>query len=589
MLATVFGCQRGATGAATPAPPPAPDGQASAQSTLLDSRELHRASGGSALPMSQKTTRLRLGAGWFVHQQIQTRARPCPVQESPLCAMFAIFDGKSWGPVRQETLGVYAFSAHGDRVLVAHRGGIDELSSDGTTRPWSERFSLDRRFASFSLLDTESPALVAATPDLQRYQVEGATMHHLVADAQTLEFSRVEVATAHEARQAAPLRPIWGQLHAAAIPGTQRWALVVTEVTPPPPGSRVGQKFERRGKAKHECGAAVSRPLSDPSVHKARRLVIYQESRKVTERLLQEGTDLDGERDPIALAVGPRTVTVNGQSFDADGREKGKGKPIAEALPETGPLPLTLTEDETLTGLSFDLQAGEGLATVRDGELRAFAVRFGASPGELRGELPLPQGFGDHHQRIFSARHGEAWLLFDPVIHELLWLTGPRAGERQKTPEPMDYLCGDLLLARSNRGIERYRVQSDGKLLDLGALPVVATGRAPTPGAVLEGLQKEDHFSLDPPTRGELAWDALKCDARPPTVELAERKGTMRLDTGQIEPAPAEMSRSKKDPTESPYCTDRVSLKNGREAQGCVEGRGPGARRKAVLCWFGPG
>jgi hypothetical protein len=537
-VASLAGCGAPAAEAAppeSPSPPapgalPAPPGAGKSEPRTLATRRLNDRSSGHPLPLFADRRSVRLPGGWFSSVRLAAPRKEdleCPLLGAGSCARHAFFDDATgrWGPAAITPEGWRFFGVAGHRLLASDGDSIVSVAPGEEPRPWVTLPEGLGRLNGFAPVPTRPPALVLSTSNgLVLYPLIEQEGKRTTGKPGSLGISLVYGATARAARDAiAPIfdahrkeRAYWGALRAFAFEGTDRWGLVITEVNPPAFGAAEGRPSR---KARHECGRSSSRHLSDVSVRKNLLLLVFRGTRKIAERLVWTRDRFDADRDPVQVSQERGQVTIDGQTFDAQANPVRRARDVTPPAPPPGaPLPAALLDDERVEALSFDEPAREGAVIFRDGESRAFAAIFGATPGEVRPPLALPPSFS----RSSSVTIGRVWGQFVALpdeLDEVVWLSGPQAGGRAGLPEDWrgPLLC-DLVLAEDASGLQRHRLRPGGEALDLGTL--ARTKQVPSLTALLRSPEGA-RACLD---GGAYLW-----------IDQGAR--VLRVDTGEIVPA----------------------------------------------------
>ncbi len=495
----------------------------------------------ASLPSSLLADRhdLPLPSGWFSHVRLAEdgkRDLRCPLQGNDTCALYAFFDRAAgrWREPLAAPASWDAFAVHEGRVLVARENTIEMLTPGEKPKEWATLPSAG--VLSFAVLPTKHPSLVVG----QRGSVslfplieEGGQRR--TGEPTDLGLSLVYAPTAQAARSSTepliqgtrPSRAYWGILRAFAFAST--WGLVITEVKPPPSGSREGVSFLRRSKARHECATPSSRHLRDPSVRKDLLLLTYRGTRKIAEQIVWTRDDFDADRDPVEIIQTGQQVTIDGQTFDAQGHLLRRGERPAQAAPAYSPLPAVLLDDERVDLLSFDELSGEGVVVFHDADSRSFATVFSAKPGDIRKPVTLPISFSDS-AAFEIERVGDGFVALVNQRDEAVWLSGPRGGLRALIPSgDRGQLVCDLLLHADAGGLHRRRLLPGGAVVDLGTL-------------------KEPSLLLHP--LGDKPGPT--CLRGVPHVWVGDRERVLRADTGEL--LPAADVRIPRAPTSAPEC-----------------------------------
>jgi hypothetical protein len=397
-----------------------------------------------ARPLRRQRALVRFGPHALVHEVIDWRldSPPCPLAGEGPCALFRVrAGGGPWGPVFRAPRAWAGFSG-GAAVAYAFRGdasvSIDSIDQRGAVTPWL----VDEHFeaSTSAVVETQRGAYVVGFRNDEAFVaavLERDGKRHL-GEAVPLGIDSVDGRpNAQSARsiEERKLRASWGDLHPVALlepdgRPTGTWALVWTQVVPPPYGHPPGKPYRRRERrgAKHDCGSSpTSRALTDPSIEKRIVMQVFDGTRRIDDRFVDHPATLDLDARQLDVAAIPGGVAIDGVAHDLRGKRLDATPP--RTVPVDAPdLAASVPDEEEPTGLAFDRASGEGLALFRRGQEESFGRRFDASGAFLGEPFPLHDGVATGDTPLPLARINDAWIAFDGAEGRMAWLTGPRAG-----------------------------------------------------------------------------------------------------------------------------------------------------------------
>lgn len=417
-------------------------------------------------PLRADRTALRFGGGAFVHEALDWRrvSPDCPLAAGGACAVFAVQAGAgAWSSPKRAPEAWTTFSPGVSVVYAARKSettpAIDVVDPSGATRPWLVDSAVRELDEVRVIETTRGPIVFAFAPDgafvATVVERDGG---RVLGPRTALALDSVSaVPNAHSARtvETAGHRAAWGNVHPIALLDRQgketgEWALVWTQVVPPPFTAPAGKPWHRRdGRAKHDCSSGpISRSLSDASVEKRITLTRFVGSAPAAELVLARPEKLDLDAAELAVAAVPGGVAIDGVAYDTAGKRLAEAPPKSAAL-EAPTLAPTIADEEEPTGLAFDRPSGEGIALFRRGPEESFGRRFDEGGAYLGAAFPLHDGIASHVTPVVLARVDGAWVAYDRDEERVAWLNGPRAGAVARLP-PLGSVVGFVRTAETS-------------------------------------------------------------------------------------------------------------------------------------------
>lgn len=443
-------------------PPPAPrEGAPSQQLSALS--PVFAASGADK---TVKTERLVVRGALF--NVVETRLSDCPIDNRG-CGVFQVARGDALGPehplheawdfVASGVAHVYGFRKGQPMSMVEGTSAgdfasIDRIDADGNVTPLG-RIDVARAI-DVSVIELATGAVAIAThrEGFRIFELAREASRARLPVATTLPYrlgeaplQLGEAGTAQSARYARQGRgrAAWGPLVTTPLldgdgKRTRAWALALVEIIPPPV-RKPGEIGDRNG-----CGS-LSRSLADRTVEKVVRVLRFDGTKLVTDRVIQRTKDRDVTATPLTLeARASGGLLLDGVELDA-GDKPVSGAAKAAARSDAGParLPtqlatgeLRLPSDGEIGPIAWSAARQEGLARValREG---TFVVTFDADAHVVGPAI-------ETRAARVHAFAGE-WLAEEASPPALTWLTGPRKGERTPLPAATEHALshGDAL------------------------------------------------------------------------------------------------------------------------------------------------
>lgn len=334
--------------------------------------------------------------------------------DAPACGVFrlsgeGVTEGpfplpQRWTKASDGQKHVYAYHAapRGSVVEGAERPiprTVDRISPDGTVTPLG---AIDtERAEQVHVVELAEGAIAVAThrTGIRVYELSRTASRAELPVATKLRYAigegplqLGEPGTAQSARYArsAAGKAVWGPLRVVALEDangkrSDRWAIVLVEVVPPPIRP-LPKNFDRNG-----CGS-MSRLLSADSTEKVVHVLRFQGAKLVSDKVVHRSKTLDQTEKPLraralpsfALAIGDFGVDAADSRFSRSTSSDPERPDTADQDDGQQSDPVRVPDDGTFVHLAWSAARSEGSALVKLGET-THRVSFDASGRVVEG------------------------------------------------------------------------------------------------------------------------------------------------------------------------------------------------------------